>query len=87
MQDVTKYPVNMVEMSQDRFIATLVDLPDGPKGQGNSALAAYNDLAARVIPVLTDMMLEGNAPAATDSSETDLVIGLSPPVKVGTPGS
>ena len=81
MDTVKKYPVKMAQIGDAQFEATLVDLPEGPTGKGDTAEAAYNDLASHVIPVLTDLMIEGKAPEPTEADETELIIGLSPPMQ------
>ena len=73
-----------VEISQnDRgaFTASLVDLPDAPRGEGISATAAQEQLIASAADAMTQFLVAGRVPAPL--ARTDgAFIGLSLPQKI-----
>jgi len=84
MDSIIKYPVRMQEVSSSEYTAVLIDMPDLEPGKGATPAEAYNDLATRAISVVTDLMIKGEAPEASDAPDDVPVIGISPPVGISS---
>jgi predicted RNase H-like HicB family nuclease len=76
------YPVRITEQTAGHYVAELVDLSDGPRGQGTSEEAAYADLTGPATELLARLMAEGKEP--TPSAAVDgYVIAVSPLLPFG----
>lgn len=78
---VRNYPVTIMPDGPGRFRATLIDLPAGPHGRGDSDKAALRDLTDRVVPVLNDMAARGEALAPSEVEDRPF-IGVSPQIAI-----
>ncbi len=73
-----------VKLRQDdngRIAAILVDLPDGPRGEGATPEEAYQNLISNAADILTKFLADGGRPGAITDDKTP-AIGIALPARM-----
>jgi hypothetical protein len=75
------FGVKLRQEDNGRVTATLVDLPDGPRGEGATGEEAYQNLIANSAEMLTQYLVAGGRPGPITNPSTP-TIGISLPTRV-----
>src|SRR5687768_15334338 len=75
------YPVSIDKDTQGQFQASLIDMPDGPKGYGATETAALRQLTDRIVPALNALAARGRPLAPSEVADRPY-IGVSPMIPI-----
>jgi hypothetical protein len=76
-----QFGVKLHQEDDGRITATLVDLPEGPRGDGATAEEAYQNLIVNSAETLTKYLIAGGLPRPLTNDKT-AAIGISMPSQV-----